>query len=214
MSSPLDRLDAIAEDIHSSFEQINQARDQALKQARLLTRHCARAIRAAHRDEHELVDSHLRDAGQLADALRTELSPYPELYFAGYTQDALKEYAEACIVKALFNGSEIPSPQDLQLENNTYTKGLSEVVGELRRRCLDILRHGYSDEAERLLTHMDDIYGMLITMDFPDAITRGLRRQTDIARGILERTRGDLTMSQRQQQLQAALTQLESRLDA
>ena len=87
----------------------------------------------------------------------------------------------------------MPLPEELGIEYATYLNGLAETVGELRRRCLDILRHGYSDEAERLLGCMDEIYSLLVTMDYPDAITNGLRRQTDLVRGIVERTRGDLT---------------------
>jgi translin len=90
--------------------------------------------------------------------------------------------------------------------------GLAEAAGELRRRCLDILRHGYSQEAERLLDHMDNIYAVLVTMDYPDAVTGGLRRQTDIVRSVTERTRGDLTISLRQEHLEQSLSHLESRL--
>jgi translin len=102
----------------------------------------------------------------------------------------------------------------LKVEYNTYLNGLSEVVGELRRRCLDILRHGYSTEAERLLTAMDDIYAVLVTMDYPDAITNGLRRQTDIARSIIEKTRGDITFSLREEHLERALGKISAQLGA
>jgi translin len=104
------------------------------------------------------------------------------------------------------------SPAELGVESNTYLNGLAEVVGELRRRCLDILRHGYSTEAERLLTLMDDIYAVLVTMDYPDAITNGLRRQTDIARNIIEKTRGDITFSLRGEHLENALAHLSKQL--
>jgi translin len=166
-----------------------------------------------HREERQEAALGLQQAAVLVEALRKELESYPDLYYAGYTQDALKEYAEASIVYALIDSQPLPAPNELGLEASTYLRGLAEASGELRRRILDILRHGYSDEAERLLQHMDDIYAVLVTMDYPDAITEGLRRLTDLARGINERTRGDITISLRQQRLETNLRQLEQRLD-
>jgi translin len=209
----MERLEEIAERIHLAFQARTAARDRALNQARTLTRHCANAIRAVHRDERSAAREQLAEALLLAQSLQTELAAFPDLYYAGYTQDALKEFAEASIVYALVGDEMLPSPEELNLENATYLNGLAEAAGELRRRCLDILRHGYSAEAERLLGQMDDIYTTLITMDYPDAITGGLRRQTDIVRSVTERTRGDLTISLRQQHLEESLRRLETRLE-
>ncbi len=205
-------LDSIAEGIRAAFDAQTAERERALAQTRKLTRYCANAIRAIHRGEVEQARATLEKAKTLAEELRRNLQPYPALYFAGYTQDALKEYTEAQTVFALIFDQPLPTPEDLGVEPATYLKGLAEAVGELRRRCLDILRNGYSDEAERLLSHMDDIYAVLVTIDYPDAITLGLRRLTDIARSIIERTRGDLTLNLRQQQLEQALERLEKRL--
>ena len=201
-------LEVIAESIRQSFDARTAARDRALANARLLTRHCALAIRAVHRDEDAAMNENLTSASGLADSLRKELATFPDLYYAGYTQDALKEFAEANVTCALIKNQALPGPDDLQVEYFTYLNGLAEVVGELRRRCLDILRHGYSQEAESLLTHMDDIYEVLVTMDYPDAITNGLRRQTDVARSIIERTRGDITFSLRGEDLEQAISRL------
>jgi translin len=206
-------LEEIAEKIHHSFEVCTAERDQALSQARTLTRHCANAIRAIHRDEDSLALQHLEAARELVSSLQQNLKDLPELFFAGYTQDALKEYAEAALVFALVDNNEIPAPEDLTLEPATYLQGLAEAVGELRRRCLDMLLKNHPSEAERLLGKMDDIYAILVTMDYPDAITGGLRRLTDVARGIIERTRGDITMSLRQGRLENSLRELEMRLD-
>ena len=205
----MDRLEKIAEQIHQAFEARTSAREHALAQARTLTRFCANTIRAVHRNDFSLAKEHLDNASSLVESLHTDLEDYPDLYYAGYTQDALKEYAEASIVYALVNNKELPSPLELGLENSTYLNGLAETVGEFRRRCLDILRQGYSKEAEQLLQHMDDIYAVLITMDYPNAITGGIRRQTDIARSITERTRGDLTLSLRQEHLERSMKRLE-----
>jgi len=150
----------------------------------------------------------LSEARSLADALRAELQGYPDLFHAGYTQDALKEFVEANATCALIQNQSLPTPEALGVGGATYLNGLAEVVGELRRRTLDILRHGYSQEAERLLGLMDDIYSVLVSMDYPDAITSGLRRQTDVARSIIEKTRGDITFSLRGEHLEQAIGKL------
>jgi translin len=209
----MQNLEEISDRIRQSFDYRTAARDRALGQTRSLTRFCANAIRAVHRDEHELAEQNLMDARNLVDALRVGLAGYPDLFFAGYTQDALKEYAEANIVHALVANSPLPTPEDLGLEYATYLQGLAEAAGELRRRCMDILRHGHSEEAERLLNAMDDIYAVLVTMDYPDAITGGLRRLTDIVRGVTERTRGDMTISLRQEKLEQVMRELEGMLN-
>jgi translin len=205
-------LTEIAEKIHQHLEGRLHARDQALTHARQLTRHAAHTIRAIHRNEVDNADEELAKAKILVDELKASLTCFPDLFFAGYTQDALKEYAEASTTRALVLNQPLPTPEELGVEDATYLNGLAEANGELRRRCLDILRQGYSQEAERLLGCMDDIYAVLVTMDYPDAITMGLRRQTDIVRSLLERTRGDLTISLREEQLKQALTNALNRL--
>lgn len=207
-------LDSIAARIRDNFTAKNAARDKALERSRLLIRFCANSIRAAHRDEREEARKQLAEARQIVDAIRTDLAHYPDLYHAGYTQDALKEFAEANIVLALVANEPLPEPEALGVEYAAYLNGLGEAASEMRRRCLDIIRHDHSAEAERLLTAMDDIYSLLVTVDYPDAITGGLRRTTDLVRGVTERTRGDLTMSLRQQRLQEELRNFEGRRTA
>lgn len=201
----MQNLDTIAERIRATFAAKNAARDAAVERSRTLIRHCSLAIRAAHRDERGEARDQIAAARQIVASIRADLAGYPDLYQAGYTQDALKEFAEANIVYALLGNAPLPAPEALGVEYAAYLNGLGEAAGELRRRCLDIMRHGHSEEAERLLEAMDDIYLVLVTMDFPDAITGGLRRTTDMVRGVTERTRGDLTISLRQQKLTEAL---------
>jgi translin len=208
----MDRLDEIGERIRQHLEEKNAARDRALQQSRTLIRHCSLAIRAAHRDERPVAQAELATASQLQAELRRNLEGYPDLYHAGYTQDALKEYVEASIVTAILAGEPLPAPEDVGIDNAAYLCGLGEAAGELRRRVLDILRHGQTAEAERLMTVMDDIYGLLVTMDFPDALTGNLRRITDMVRGVVERTRGDLTTTSQQDDLKRALRSLEEKL--
>ncbi len=203
----MDEFSQFTEKVHDIFEALNQARDHALVQARQLTRLSANTIRAIHRLEIEHAHENLVQAAEIAAGLKKSLSDFPQLFFAGYTQDALKEYVEATLTCAVIENKPLPTPEDLDVEVSTYLNGLAEVTGELRRRCLDILRAGYSPEAERLLGWMDEIYNLLVTVDYPDALTNGLRRQTDLVRGIVERTRGDLTISLREERLQQALEQ-------
>jgi len=207
------KLESIANQIRDKFDTLTALRDQALSDARQLTRACSLAIRAVHRSEHDVMDGHLKAARTLADKLRVELTEYPDLFYAGYTQDALKEFVEANVTCALILNQPLQTPGELRVGEATFLNGLAEVVGELRRRVMDILRSGYSEETERLLGYMDEIYSVLVTMDYPDAITNGLRRQTDLARGIIEKTRGDITVSLRGEHLTRAIRELSAQLD-
>lgn len=205
-------LDDISELIREEFEEKNQARDSAYQRSRRLVAICARSIRAIHREEWPLSEQLIKEAKEAAEQMIEGVSPYPSLYHAGYTQDALKEYVEANLTYALIRDRRLPSPEDLGTESNTWLNGLAEAATELRRRILDILRHGHSEEVERLLGTMDDIYSVLVTFDFNDSITLGLRRRTDTVRGVLERTRGDVTTSLRQAKLEQALASMEASL--
>ena len=209
MSHPL--LHSVAEAIRADLIEKNAARDRAIVQSRELIRHCAECIRATHRREWDAAQAKLLLIDQHAEALHTTTKPYPELFHSGYTQDGLKERVEAHLTYAIIRDLPLPSAQELRAESATYLNGMSEAATELRRFILDTMRRedAHSADAERLLEWMDAIYDQLVTFDFPDALTFGLRRQTDVLRGVLERTRGDLTTSLRQQQLQDALARAE-----
>ncbi|CAG0943646.1 hypothetical protein ANRL1_01436 [Anaerolineae bacterium] len=207
-------LDAIGEKIRKNFETKNAARDAALAASRELIRHCALSIRATHRAEYPEAAQTLARAREIAAQMKTSVAAYPDLYFAGYVQDALKEVAEAHIVHALVTGENIPDPDALGVDYAAYLNGLGEAAGELRRYSLDIIRHDTSERVEKVLDAMEDIYSLLVTMDFPDALTGGLRRTTDMVRGVLERTRGDLTVAARQEKLEKTLREFEDRINA
>jgi translin len=209
----LKKLDDISERIRQDFEAKNAARDEALRRSRQLIRYCANSIRATHRTEFEEAGQLLATAHQAASELVECVADYPDLYYAGYTQDALKEFAEANITYALITDGPLPDPDDLGVEYPAYLNGLGEAVGELRRYVLDIIRRGQTERGEEMLSAMDDVYAVLVTMDFPDAITSRLRRTTDVVRGVLERTRGDLTIAMRQDKLQEALRAFEERVN-
>ena len=210
--SDLQSLDSAAELIREQFEAKTTARDDAIKLSRALIQHCANAIRAVHRREWDTVEERLAAAAEVANEMRAAVEGYPDLYHSGYTQDALKELVEAYATFALVRGDDLPSFESLNVEASTYLNGLAEAASELRRQILDIIRKGHSDEAERLLNEMDEIYSLLASFDFHDAITGGLRRRLDQLRGVLQRTRGDVTTSVRQQSLQQALADFERRV--
>lgn len=205
-------LETIASRIRSELASKSEARDRALTASRELIRFCSLTIRAVHRDEFAAADVSLAAAGTLAADLESRLASHPDLFAAGYVQDALKEYAEACAVYALVRGDDLPTPEAIHVPYPAYLNGLGDTVGELRRHVLDTLRRGSTDGCEELLSCMDDIFGVLATMDFPDALTGNLRRTTDVARSIVEKTRGDLTYALQQRELEQAMARLERRL--
>lgn len=199
----------MAEACRGRLDAKNNNREALLNLARVLTRHCANTIRALHRKEWDSAQQMLDQAKATVDQIRSAASEHPDLYYAGYTQDALKEYVESAALYAMLREMPLPTPDSLALEDATYLNGLTEAASELRRTILDIIRDDHSEECERLLELMDAVYTMMVTIDFPDAISGGLRHRTDALRAVLERTRGDVTMSLRQQRLEAALKRAE-----
>jgi translin len=202
------RIDDIVGELADHLEVKNTARDKALLDARRLTRQAALTIRALHRGDVDEARSLLDDGKKMVERIRLDLLTYPDIYWAGYVQDAQKEYAEASIVASLIVRVDPPGPKELGVEIGPYLNGLGEAASEMRRYILDVIRHGKEgdhNEGERVLALMDDVYTALITVDFPDALTGGLRRTTDLVRSVLERTRGDLTITLRQAELERAL---------
>jgi translin len=207
-----DKLKEIAEEALEALEARHRVREGALELSRHLIRHSANTIRAIHRGEFEQARKMLEEGRELVEQFNTDLAEEQSIYEAGYVQDALKEYAEASITFALMAQEPIPGPADLEIDHPAYLNGLAEAMGELRRSILDLMRAGDLTRSEELLRVMDEVYGVLVTVDFPDEITRGLRRTTDMVRGVLERTRGDLTMAVRQQRLEATLRRFEGKI--
>ena len=198
-------LDPIEGWARTELDRKNAAREQALRWSRELIRACANSIRAIHRREFQHADQLLSEANALNEQICTVLADMGDLYWTGYVQDAQKELVEAHSTYALVKGDALPDPTTLGIAPAAFLNGLAEAVGELRRYLLDRLRRGEVDGCERLLGAMDDIYSLLVTLDYPDALTGGLRRTTDSTRGILEKTRGDLTLALRQEALVQAL---------
>jgi translin len=199
-------LDGISDGLRGRFDERMEARERALPASRKAIRSCANAIRAIHRGEfdlaHRLMDEARRSIAEGLEAVRE----HPEIRFAGYLQDAQKEYAEARITEAVVTGApDLPTPEELGVGDAPYLNGMAEAIGEARRFILDLLRHGRVAEGERVVSAMDDMYYVLVSMDYPDAITGNLRRSTDVARSLIERTRGDLSVARVSQDLHDAL---------
>ena len=199
------RIDEIAAHALDEFRAKHERREQAIKVSREVVRTSANAIRAIHRNELDEARELIAAAGGLVRETQQTLEGHADLYYTGYTQDAQKEYAEACAVLAFIARTELPLPADIGVETPSYLNGLAEAASELRRYILDSLRRDDDSRAEELMRCMDDVYNILVVMDFPDALTSGLRRTTDQLRGVLERTRGDLTMTMRQRRLERLL---------
>ncbi len=207
------RLDSIAESIRLSFTEKDAAREKALPLSREAIRFCSLSIRAIHRQEFSEAEVALIKTKTLIDEAEASINACDELSNTSFFRDAQKEYAEGRITLAVITGSPIPTPEELAVDSAAYLNGMGEVVGELRRYLLDGLRRGDMSRAEELLSVMDAVYEVLVTMDFPDAITGNLRRTTDMVRGILERTRSDLTLSLQQKRLEDRLSALNVHLD-
>jgi translin len=198
-------LEAIIPRILEHLTEKNAAREKALAASRAIIRMSANSIRAVHRGEFAAAGALLDEARAMRDSAVAALVGHADVYYAGFLHDAQKEYAEARTTLALLSGGAIPSPEALGVEYPAYLNGIAEAVGELRRMVLDRLRRGQPEGCEELLRAMDDIYSVLVTIDFPDAMTGGLRRTTDQTRGILEKTRGDLTMAMLLRQAASAI---------
>jgi translin len=205
-------LDAIMERVRENFAAKNSAREAALPLCREAIRLSANAIRAVHRDDFETAEQLVSKARTQLATARESLQGHPDIYHAGFVHDAQKEYAEASITLALIAGRDFPTPDALQVEQAAFLNGMGEAVGELRRHLLDTLRTGDVEKCEDWLRAMDDMYSVMVTVDYPDAMTGGLRRTTDSVRGILEKTRGDLTLSVQQRRLEQRLDEFGSKL--
>jgi len=205
----VDNLDKIAEQLRRDLIARDEAREKLLPLCRDAIRYSSNAIRAVHRQEFSQAAELLTTARRLLDEAEG-IGEYSETGGAGIVRDAQKEYAEANITLALVTGQSLPESRELRVDAAAYLNGLGEAVGEIRRYLLDAMRKGDLSRGEELLTSMDDIYSVLVTMDFPDAITQGLRRTTDMVRGVLEKTRSDLTLAIRQKELESRLTELQS----
>jgi len=200
-----DELAALGTEARRRLGEVHRAREEALPRCRETIRACGLAIRAIHRRMPDDVASRLAEAEGALRIAQTALEPFPSLAAVGFLHDAEKEFAEAHLTKALVEGSPLPVAERLQVGIPAWLNGLAEAASELRRHLLDRLRAGEIERGEELLVAMEDAYDMLVTVDYPDAITGGLRRTTDALRAVVERSRSDVTTTVLQARLQRAI---------
>jgi translin len=198
-------LDDISRSIHDRFDAKNAAREHALPAARRSIRASANAIRAIHRGELDRARELIEASRAAIDEGLAAVGDHADVRYGGYLQDAAKEYVEATITLALIADEPLPTPESLAVEDAPYLNGMSEAIGEGRRHVLDLLRAGETERADAVLRLLEDMHGVLVTIDYPDAITMNLRRSTDVARSLIEKTRGDLSIAFVQRELQDAL---------
>jgi len=209
---PRSSLQRICDKIRKAFDAKDEAREKGLTLSREVIRNSANAIRAIHRGEFGPARKLLRQNAAMIKQIDHALGAHPDIFYAGFVQDAQKEHAEALITLALIRGDTLPDPDKIGVGYAPYLGGLAEAVGELRRHILDRVRREDSSWGEEMLAAMDDIYYQLVSFDYPAAISGNLKRTTDVTRSILEKTRGDLTNALRQHRLQSAMRDLENRV--
>jgi translin len=202
---PAGDLLALSEPVRARLVEMADAREVGLASSRDAIRAAANAIRATHRGERDRAATLIADAKAALDTASTACTPHPEILHAGFLQDAAKEVAEAVLTRTAVDGHPLPGPDAVGVDDVSWLHGLAETVGELRRSSLDHVRAGRLDDAEQALALMQEILSVLVTVDVPDGLSRGLRRATDAARAITERTRGDLTAAAGQRELRRAL---------
>jgi translin len=209
----LDNLKKTSEDIRAELDAKNAVREEALKLSREIIRLSANSIRAVHREEFDEARQLMNQARAKVIETKKILVDQMDIYYTGYVLDAQKEYAESELTMAIVRDQPLPSHAELGVECAPYLNGLGEAIGECRRKVLDIIRLGEFERGERILQIMDDVYYILVTFDYPDALTGGLRRTTDMVRGVLERTRGDLTVTISQKELEKTILDAVRHLD-
>jgi translin len=206
-------IGAIGARARETFEEKHRARELTISASRQAIQACAASIRATHRGEYEIAETLAREARKHLLPADAALARHPDIRTSGPLHDAKKELAEAWCTLALVRNDPLPTPEDVSVDVAPYCNGLAEAASELRRQLLDRLRAGDLARAEELMGAMDEIYSLLVTIDYPDGVTGGLRRTTDALRAVLERTRGDLTTAMVAARLQGAIERAERRID-
>ncbi len=209
-------LEEISALIRENFEAKDSVREDGLKISREIVRECRTATFALHGQDFEKANNSIKAAGKALEKLEVLFEGHADIYHAGFVEHAQQEYSEVSVLSSLLKEEgetkKIPSPQELKVEYAAYLNGLGDVVGELRRHVLDLIRKESFEKAEVFLGIMENIHAVLMDFDYPDAITRGLRRKTDVSRALIEKTRGDVVNAIGQKKLETAMRKLESRL--
>jgi translin len=205
-------MNEICDQIRVRFDEMDRARERSLGLCRQIIRDSGDAIKAIHRGEWDRADELVQETGALVRQVNELLSDKPDIYYSGFVGNAQTEYAEVSILRAVLRDTAIPSPHELAIDDAAYLNGVGDAIGELRRHILDLIRKGQPEEGEKYLDIMDEFYTEMMSFDYPDAITHGLRKKTDVARSLIERTRGDLTNALQVKDLKNAMAKFEKEI--
>ncbi|AKB69819.1 translin family protein [Methanosarcina mazei] len=209
-------LEEISSHIRENLEVKDRIREDGLKISREIVRECRTASFALHGKDFEKAGKSIEAAGNSLKKLVARFEGHADIYHAGFVEHAQQEYSEVAVLYRLLKDEgktqDFPSPDELGVEYAAYLNGLGDVVGELRRHILDLIRAEAFEKAEVFLGIMENIHATLMEFDYPDAITGGLRRKTDVSRSLIEKTRGDVVNSIQQKKLEVAMKSLETRL--
>ncbi|HII81072.1 MAG TPA: haloacid dehalogenase [Methanosarcina sp.] len=209
-------LEEISNRIRENLEVKDRIREEGLKISREIVRECRTASFALHGKDFEKASNSIETAGKALKKLEARFEGHADIYHAGFVEHAQQEYSEVSVLYSLLKDEgkmlSLPSPDELGVEYTAYLNGLGDVVGELRRHILDLIRGEAFEKAEVFLGIMENIHATLMDFDYPDAITGGLRRKTDVSRSLIEKTRGDVVNAIQQQKLELSMKSLESRL--
>lgn len=206
-------LSGIADEMQERFDAKNKAREGAFIACRAAIRDCSAAIRSVHRGQFEEAENLISKARSSLSSAGGLLKDHPDVRYAGFFDDAEVEYAEAKSVYAIIVDHEILMPDKIGVDQINYLLALGDLTGELRRHILDLIRKGRSQEGEFFLEIMEEIFYLLMLFDYPDAVTRGLRRKSDLARSMVERTRGDLTGAIQMEKVELSLRRFEDKIN-
>ncbi|MDP2217039.1 MAG: haloacid dehalogenase [Methanolobus sp.] len=210
-------ISKISDMIKESFEIKDTAREKTLVISRDVVRNCRTAMFSIHRGDLEKASGMLESSRRMLEEIDSLLEEHPDIYHAGFVEHAQQEYIEGYVLFALVKSkgdtASIAGPEELNVSYAAYLNGLADVIGELRRHTLDIIRNDVPSEGEQYLEVMEEIYACLMMFDFPDAMTHGLRHKTDTARAVIERTRSDLTTAIGQQKLEISMREFKAIID-
>ncbi len=205
-------FDDLALRMLACFDAKDRAREESFRRSREVIRLCSSSIRSVHRGELEKAERLLAEAAFGLEKIQEVLKDHQDVRYAGFVDGAEQEYAEARQVYSIITGQKILTPEEIGVESVNYLAGLGDATGELRRHILDLIRSGHAKEGERFLGVIEEIHNLLMLFDYPEAVTRGLRRKSDLARSMLERTRGDLTNALELGKVEASLRHLDGKL--
>ncbi len=208
----LSRIDEYADAAREQIEQIHLHREAAYTTSRKVVQSASATIKQVHRGEWDEAEVALAQTRELYDQMMAAVEASPEVGLGGFVADAGREYVEAALVTALIRDGELPGPEDIGVESTQWLNGIGDTVGELRRHVLDLIRGSRVDEAEIFLAAMDEMYQTIMSFDYPNSVTNGLRGRSDAARVLVDRTRGDLTNALRQARLEQRMVELAEKL--